>query len=67
MKVTPSFPLLNGADEPCLAVTIKLDGPVLSYSSLETETEHKATLNFKRKKSFEHETTQKLQKFLDMM
>lgn len=50
MKVTPSFASLNGADEPCLAVTIKFDGPVLTYSSLWTGTEHKAALNFKKKK-----------------
>lgn len=54
MKVTPSFASLNGADEPCLAVTIKFDGPVLTYSSLWTGTEHKAALNFKKKKSWEH-------------
>ena len=49
MKVTPSFASLNGADEPRLTVTIKLDGPVLTYSSLETEPEHKAALNSKKK------------------
>lgn len=53
MKVTPSFALLNGEDEPCLLVTIKLDRPVLTYSSLEAEPEHKAALNFK-KKNLEH-------------
>lgn len=49
MKVTPSFASLNGADEPRLTVTIKLDGPVQTYSSLETEPEHKAALNSKKK------------------
>jgi len=53
MKVTPSFASLNGADEAHLAVTVKHDGPVLTYSSLETEPEHKAALNFK-KKCFKH-------------
>lgn len=65
MKVTPSFALLNGADKPCLAVTIKLDGHVLTYSSLETDPEQKQSLILRKKRA--PQETQKLQKFLDML
>lgn len=46
ITVTQCCTLLNGADKPCLAVTIKPDGPVLTYIILEPV--HRAALNFKK-------------------